>query len=70
LPQATSLVEEIRLSFPEEKFEFELRKGEGGIFKIEVDEKVLFNKKNAGRWPVYREIPERLNELFANTKKA
>lgn len=70
MPQATSLVEEIKLSFPEENIDFDLKKGDGGIFKIEVDEKVLFNKKNASRWPVYREIPDRLRELITNNHKS
>jgi selenoprotein W-related protein len=37
-------------------FESELVKGENGIFDVEVDNKIIFSKKQAGRFPDKKEI--------------
>ena len=40
--------------------QIELVKGSRGILEIEADGKNVFSKDKEGRWPSYREIPERI----------
>jgi selT/selW/selH-like putative selenoprotein len=35
-------------------------RGSGGIFVVTVDQKVIFSKKDEGRFPTEREILEKL----------
>jgi len=52
-PQAARVAAEIEEKYPEE---VECVPGSGGVFKIIVDGKVLFDKKIMGRYPEEGEI--------------
>ena len=67
--QAFALQKEIIVSFPGEKFDFKMSEGENGQFTVKIDEEVLFDKKAADRWPVFREIPERVTEYLTKIRK-
>lgn len=69
-PQTKALIEEIKHSFPDEKIEFEIVEVDGANFNVEIDDQRLFSKKQAQRWPVYREIPERILEVLTKQRKA
>ncbi len=60
-PQAASVAEEIEKKYPQ--VEVECVPGSGGIFDIIVDDKVIFNKKEMGRFPQKGEIIGLLEKL-------
>jgi selT/selW/selH-like putative selenoprotein len=68
-PQADAMVAEIASAFPDENVEFEIITGDSANFIIAVDGVRLFSKKHAKRWPVYREIPERITEILTQAGK-
>ncbi|NTV15043.1 MAG: hypothetical protein HGA96_14120 [Desulfobulbaceae bacterium] len=52
--------EEIQKDFA---VEVELRQGTGGVFMVMADERLIFSKKQAGRFPDAAEILAILREL-------
>lgn len=55
LPKAASLAEELKESFD---VEATLIEGSGGVFTVVVDGKLIYSKKETGRFPEEGEIPE------------
>jgi selT/selW/selH-like putative selenoprotein len=53
LPRATSLAAEVK---KQRSVEVVLHKGSGGQFEVVLDGKLLFSKKQAGRFPESEEI--------------
>jgi predicted Rdx family selenoprotein len=43
---------------------FDLIEGSGGILLVKVNGELVFDKKKEGRWPAYREMPEKIRELL------
>jgi len=54
LPHAASLADELKQSFDVDPF---LEEGSGGVFLVELDGTVIFDKSQAGRFPEEGEIP-------------
>ncbi len=41
----------------------QLVRGSGGIFDVHADNKMIFSKKDAGRFPTEKEIVDRLRSI-------
>jgi len=67
--QAKSLLCEMKESFPDEAINYKINESDDEELKIIVDSEVLFDKKIAKRWPVYREVPDRITEILTKNKK-
>lgn len=59
-PQAASVAEEIEKEYPQ--VEVECEPGSGGVFDVIIDNKVIFTKKNTGRFPERGEIVKLIKE--------
>ena len=57
-------------TFIDENPEFEILEGDSANFIVAVDGTRIFSKKHAQRWPVYREIPERVTEYLTQLRKS
>lgn len=66
-PKASSLKAEIEKNFPD--IQIKLIEGSGGVFEVEKDGKLIFSKKQSGRFPEHDEILAKLSwvsTLLAN----
>ena len=48
----------MKTKFKDEQVDAELVEGSKGIFDVVVDEEKIFSKWDAGRFPLYGEIPK------------
>lgn len=64
-PTAASLAAELKKSF---KVESKLKEGSGGVFIVTVDGKIVYNKKETGRFPNDGEVTEILKGNFWGKK--
>ncbi|MBV8520356.1 MAG: Rdx family protein [Acidobacteria bacterium] len=60
MPRASSLAAEIKKTLG---YDSEIVRGSGGIFVVTVDNRVLFSKKEEGRFPRESEIIEKIREI-------
>jgi selT/selW/selH-like putative selenoprotein len=63
MPQATSLVTDLKRHFGDRNIEPEFEGGKGGIFDVTVDGKRVFSKHQMNRFPESREIIEAIEKL-------
>ena len=55
-PKALSLREELKSKF--DIFRFEMIESDGGVFEVELNDQLIFSKKNLERFPKDNEIIE------------
>jgi predicted Rdx family selenoprotein len=64
LPQATGLVAELEAALPGRGLDFELVRGDKGVFEVRAEERVVFSKALEQRFPAYRELPDKVRALL------
>ena len=66
LLRAAWLAQELLPTFEDELGEVALRPGTGGVFEIRLaDERVIWSRKQEGRFPEAKEVKQRLRDLIA-----
>ncbi|MBK7541809.1 MAG: SelT/SelW/SelH family protein [Candidatus Competibacteraceae bacterium] len=66
LLRAAWLAQELLTTFEDELGEVALRPGTGGVFEIRLaDERVIWSRKQEGRFPEAKEVKQRLRDLIA-----
>ena len=70
LPRATWVAQELLHTYSDHVRGLTLTPSGGGIFQITVDGSVLFDNKEAGRFPEIRELKEALNRLLDESEVA
>ena len=64
--RAAWLAQELLTTFEDELGEVALRPGTGGVFEIRLaDERVIWSRKQEGRFPEAKEVKQRLRDLIA-----
>src|SRR5437868_645838 len=66
--RAVWMAQELLTTFVEEIGEVSLKPGVGGVFRVSVEEKVLFDRKIAGRFPDIKELKQIVRDEIAPTK--
>lgn len=64
MPQATGLVAELEAALPGRGLDFELVRGDKGVFEVRAEERVVFSKALEQRFPAYRELPDKVRALL------
>ena len=64
MPQATGLVAELEAALPGRGLDFELVRGDKGVFEVRAEERVVFSKAHEQRFPAYRELPDKVRALL------
>ena len=59
-PRAASLAEDLKKEFG---FDIELVQSSGGIFDVEYGGKIIFSKKEVGRFPDLGEVPKIIKKI-------
>jgi selT/selW/selH-like putative selenoprotein len=59
-------VAELTQKYGKDKVTCELTAGSGGVFDVTLDGKLIFSKKQVGRFPTYGEIPLAIDMDLAN----
>jgi selenoprotein W-related protein len=62
------MAQELLMTFGEELGEVALIPGTGGIFEIRLNDKLLFSRKAAGRFPESKEIKQLVRDVIAPGK--
>jgi selenoprotein W-related protein len=62
------MAQELLTTFVEEIGELSLKPGMGGVFRVYIDEKVLFDRKEAGRFPEIKELKQIVRDQIAPSK--
>lgn len=66
LLRAAWLAQELLTTFEDELGEVALRPGTGGVFEIRLaDERVIWSRKQEGRFPEAKEVKQRVRDLIA-----
>lgn len=65
LLRASWLAQELLTTFPTELAEVALVPGQGGIFEVRLDARLLFSRAEAGRFPEPKEIKQRVRDAVA-----
>lgn len=66
--RATWMAQELLTTFIEEIGEVSLKPGVGGIYRIYAEKKVLFDRKDAGRFPDIKELKQIVRDAIAPNK--
>jgi selenoprotein W-related protein len=66
--RAAWMAQELLMTFGEELSEVALVPGEGGIFEIRLNNRVLFSRKVSGRFPESSEIKQLVRDRVAPDK--
>jgi selenoprotein W-related protein len=66
--RASWLSQELLMTFGDELGEVALRPGTGGIFEVRLNGELLWNKKQAGRFPEPKEIKQLIRDRVAPGK--
>ncbi len=66
--RATWMAQELLHSLGEEIGELALQPGTGGIYEIWVDEKLIFSRAEAGRFPDIKELKQLVRDVIAPDK--
>ena len=66
--RASWLSQELLTTFADELGEVALRPGTGGIFEVRLNGELLWNKKEAGRFPEPKEIKQLVRDRVAPEK--
>ncbi len=62
------MAQEILTTFSDELGEVALIPGTGGIFEVRVNDKTIFSKKQAGRFPESKELKQLIRDHIAPEK--
>ena len=65
LLRAAWMAQELLTTFEAELSEVALCPGTGGVFEVRLDGKVLFSRKEAGRFPESRELKQLVRDVVA-----
>lgn len=52
------------MKYGNEQVSTTLTPGAGGVFTVVVDDAVVFNKKQVGRFPHYGEVPAAIDQMM------
>jgi selenoprotein W-related protein len=63
------MAQELLTTFESELGEVALVPGTGGIFEVSVDEKVIWSRKERGRFPDIKELKQLVRDLVAPDKE-
>lgn len=66
--RASWMAQELLTTFSEELAEVTLRQGTGGVFNIYVNDKLVFSRKEAGRFPEAAELKQLVRDEVAPEK--
>ncbi len=66
--RATWMMQELFTTFEEELDEILLKQGTGGIFDIYANDKLIFSRKEMGRFPEITELKQLVRDHFAPDK--
>jgi selenoprotein W-related protein len=64
LLRAAWLAQELLTTFEQDLASVSLRPGSKGIFEIALDQKLIFSRKEAGRFPEAKEIKQLVRDLI------
>lgn len=59
------MAQELLMTFGEELGEVALIPGTGGIFEVRLNGKLLYSRKNAGRFPESKELKQLVRDVIA-----
>jgi len=62
LLRAAWLAQELLTTFEQDLYSVALRPGTGGIFEITLDGKLIFSRKEAGRFPESKEVKQLIRD--------
>jgi len=62
LLRAAWLAQELLTTFEQDLYSVALRPGTGGIFEITLDGKLIFSRKEAGRFPEAKEVKQLIRD--------
>ena len=62
------MAQELLTTFVEEVGEVALIPGTGGVFEVKVDEKLIFSRKEMGRFPDIKEMKQLVRDEIAPDK--
>lgn len=65
LLRAAWLAQELLTTFEGDLGAVALRPGTGGVFEIRLDERLIWSRKEAGRFPEAKEVKQRVRDLIA-----
>ena len=65
---ATWMAQELLTTFSEELQEVSLSPGTGGVFEVRVDQKLVWSRKDEGRFPDIKELKNIVRDAVAPTK--
>lgn len=65
LLRAAWLAQELLTTFEQELGEVALRPGTGGVFEVSVDGRLVWSRKDEGRFPEAKELKQRVRDLVA-----
>jgi len=68
LLRAAWMMQELLTTFETELGEVALIPGTGGIFEVRLNEKLLFSRKDAGRFPESKELKQLIRDQIAPDK--
>lgn len=60
--RAAWLAQELLTTFEDDLYSVALRPGTGGIFEIYLDQKLIFSRKEAGRFPESKEVKQLIRD--------
>lgn len=63
--RAAWMGQELLTTFSEELDEVTLRQGTGGIFNVYANDKLIFSRKEAGRFPDITELKQLVRDVIA-----
>ena len=68
LLRAAWLATELLTTFESELSEVSLKPGRGGVFVVELNETVIFDRATAGRFPETRELKQQIRDVVAPSR--
>ncbi|UXP32498.1 Rdx family protein [Reichenbachiella agarivorans] len=66
--RASWMAQELLITFDEELDEVTLRQGTGGIYNVYVNDKLIFSRKEQGRFPEITELKQLVRDHIAPDK--
>lgn len=63
--RATWMAEELLFTFGQRLDQVSLKPGDGGVFRVHLDEELLFDRKKEGRFPDPRELRAMIRDRIA-----
>lgn len=69
LLRAAWMAQELLTTFEQEITELMLRPGTGGVFEVTANGKLVWSRKQAGRFPEITELKQRIRDVIAPDKE-